>query len=175
MSSLSEKIQQTKIAQKEYQRIYSEEYRRAIWTLMIAFGGPIYVPEHPTSYVSDIEIYSGRINSSVEQTKEIINFLTKDNIDWEKLCDPAERFDFQFDGTDNEPLKVPYLKGELLFKNREPIVWLTRVGTSSTSFPNLIQMLQLDITFEEALEHLKERLTKDQWGFTYSGTIPTIS
>jgi hypothetical protein len=182
MSKLSTKIESARIAQKEFQRTHSEEYRKAIWTVMIAYGG-VFVPNEGNWRHQEMNYYGGRVEINREATRSALDLITEDNIDWANLNDPAEKMGYEFDGTENDSVKVPYLKGELVFKTGDPVIWLTGVNNGyddDRSFGNLVQILQLDISFDDALEHLNERLgvTKttytNETSFSYSAFIPKL-
>lgn len=186
MSKLSTKIESARIAQKEHQRKYSEDYRRAVWTVMIAYGGA-FVPKKLQYNFQQQEYtnyYSGRIVIDEIRTRQLLPLLTEDNIDWDNLNDPAETVGYEFNGTfASGSLEFGYLHGELKFEKGEDVIWLAQLSNDNwddkPTFGNLIQVLQLDITLDDAVEHLTERvgLTKLNWrdayGFTHA-TIPKL-
>lgn len=182
MSRLDNKIKSARIDQKEYQRKYSEDYRRAAWTAMIAYGG-VFVPDEKNWRHNEMNYYGGRVEVNRDATRNTLDLITEDNIDWEKLNDPAEKTGYAFDGTENDSIRIPYLSGELVFKTGDPITWLTGVNSAyddDKSFGNLIQILQLDISFDDALDHLKERLGTantthtNSFSFSSSAYIPKL-
>ena len=184
MSALSDKIDQHKKKLINVKRVHSEKYRKAIWHLMIAYGG-VREKEVDTSFDyegDNVDYYGCKADISLAKTKQ---FLTQhpgwNEIDWQSIGDPAEHIGYGFNGTyASSQLRVPYLAGDLVFKDGSSYRWLVNCADSSygdeSGFANLIQFLQLDISLEEAVNHLIERTkTHDSWRFKYDANIPSLS
>lgn len=176
MTGLSDKINKARIDKESMTRNHSEEYRRAIWTLMIAYGGVYPTPEIACWSSGPTNYYGGCVNTDPEATLEMFQSVDWTEIDWDALSDPAQHVGSEFAGTfASYELKFYYLDGELIFKDGKKFRWLANLdGDADSNFGNLVQVLQLDITLEDALEHLEERLTgKHNYGFQHTA-IPQI-
>jgi hypothetical protein len=181
MSALTDKIKD--IRDQEVRRTMSEEYRRAVWKLLIAFGGISVASSREFQYDyqrqdAEWNYYAARPNLDLAATKRLLLEDKWDLIDWDELDDPAQHIGYGFCGAfTSSQLKVPYLKGMLKFKDGTEYLFVASVAGDEDSFARLQRALQLDITMDEAVEHLRERTTHfhgtpvSEWTFSYSAGI----
>lgn len=178
MSTFTEKIKARRDEQQKT-AIFSPEYKEAIWHLMIACGGvlsdqAVEELENENRYWNDkiVSYYSARPDIDTKKTIEIFPLISKHGIDYKASSDPAEHVGSGFNGTfASEQLTVNVLYGKLVLKNGVE-TWIATQIDSELGFGGLIRTLTLNLTFQEALENMEERLTVKHGYFEGSCEVP---
>jgi len=192
MSKFSDKI---KAKQRREISSYTPEYKQAIWTLLIGCGGAgrnqnddDWKNSYWSSYGTKVEIwsyYGGHFNVDPKLTEGILEGIREHSVDWEKCSDPATRVNSEFNGTFTDTqLYHEGLYGKLVLGNGESYWWAARsdeevdshdwdkIYGGSGQFANIQGLLNLELTLEEALEELEERLKGTY--FEYTCKIPYL-
>jgi hypothetical protein len=167
MTALSDKLKALKAEQEVERGTLSPEYKRAIWHLLIARGG-VLSDYDQTQWGKFLDFYGGVVNTSTGATKKCLDDIADIGIDWAMSTDPATDTEMMFTDTFNEPAQVGVLKGKLYLQDGTFTWWGCRVNTD---FGDLIKILTLGITWDEALEEVLDRLAKagehNEWNFQY--------
>lgn len=170
MTALGDRLKALKLEQEPEKGMFSPEYKRAVWHLLIARGGVL--PDYdPTKWTGDhkfLEFYGGVVNTSTKATIKCLENVEKYGIDWEMSTDPAPSKEATFTDTFNEPEYVDALQGKLYLQDGTFTWWGCRIDTD---FGSLIKILTLGVTWEEALEECLDRVTTageyNEWAFQY--------
>lgn len=171
MTAFAEKL--AKARKDPLPSIYSKEYKEQIWTLLIACGAAVV---DRGGWQGEFSYYGGCLNFDPDKTTEIAGIIGDVGVNWEACSDPAPATAASFNGTFTDTqLYVQYFIGDLTLNNGDTTRW--GAMSENEDFGELIRTITtLDITFEDAVEELTERVTAKYGLSVYSGcSIPSIS
>lgn len=186
MSRISEKLEQ--INKDGRSSRHSREYIEAVWLVLVAFGGALSCQddddlEHDGwlgSKQGAIANYYGSGDPEVDLQKTLtaIEKIKEHGINWAALRDPFEQTMGFFNGTfTSSQLNANLMWGKLTLNNGEHYWWAAGV---KCEFGELVRVLTLELTLDEALEHLEERATNPHasqssgYMFKYYCSVPRL-
>lgn len=184
MSTFTERLKAH--GNSEARRVHSPEYIEAVWLLMIACGG-VLTKQNEITQEMDGEWYygsrdlisnfygSGNPDCSWNLSLQLLEKIREHGVNFQASSDPSEDTWEYFAGTfTDHGDRHGMLWGKLVLDNGE-FFWM---AAKCDDFGKLVRVLNLDLTLEEALENLEERLTDpryDDWArehFGYHCEIP---
>lgn len=141
---------------------FSPQYLQRVWTILIGCGG---VTKTNHNY------YSSTIDLDYQATRQAYADIVANGIDWAKCTDPEIHIQSRFNGTFNsEDFIITYLEGDLFLTDGTLYRWGSMLSKEYDRYGDEYErkdevfgllvrtILHLDVTLEEALEELEERL-----------------
>lgn len=153
-------------------------YLRAIWTLLIAFGGALAEERHtPGRREPHIGRYDGVLDIDFDASRTVaLKFVAGGSgiVDFANCTDPAEGVGFHGDTQDFDQ-QAHYLAGTLALITGERIPWGTLLPEGG--FGQLVRLLataeatDIDAAFRNLVGRISEAADGRDWAFRYTCEI----